>query len=89
MAISHTLTFADLLRRHRTMAGLTQEDLADRAGLSAKGISDLEAGRRRHPRRDTINLLADALKLSERERGVFEAAARARPEPGLHAIAVQ
>ena len=35
-----------LLRRYREAAGLTQETLAQRAGLSARGISDLERGAR-------------------------------------------
>ena len=34
-------TFAELLRQHRLAAGLTQEALADRAGLSVRGIADL------------------------------------------------
>ena len=38
--------FGDLLRRYRTAAGLTQEELAERAGLSTRGISDLERGAR-------------------------------------------
>jgi transcriptional regulator with XRE-family HTH domain/tetratricopeptide (TPR) repeat protein len=58
----------DLLRRARRTAGLTQEDLAERAGLSARGISDLERGIIRAPRRDTLELLADALDLAPEER---------------------
>ena len=34
--------FADLLKRHRLAAGLSQEELAERAGLSPRGVSDLE-----------------------------------------------
>lgn len=37
-------TFGNLLRRARRSAGLTQEALAERAGLSARAISDLERG---------------------------------------------
>ena len=36
-----------LLLRYRMAAGLSQEDLAERAGLSRRGISDLERGARR------------------------------------------
>src|SRR5262245_32589114 len=79
MSTVRTLTFADLLKRYRAAAGLTQEELATRAGLSPKGISDLERGARRAPRRDTVLLLAEALALGERERGIFAAAARQRP----------
>jgi DNA-binding CsgD family transcriptional regulator/transcriptional regulator with XRE-family HTH domain/tetratricopeptide (TPR) repeat protein len=60
--------FGERLRRARLAAGLTQEELAERAGLSVRGISDLERGARRSPRRDTLALLADALQLDEAER---------------------
>jgi predicted ATPase/DNA-binding XRE family transcriptional regulator len=60
--------FGARLRRLREAAGLTQEDLASRAGLSAKGISDLERGARRRPHPHTVRALADALELSEAER---------------------
>src|SRR5262249_59177267 len=79
MSTVRTLTFADLLKRYRAATGLTQEELAAKAGLSPKGISDLERGARRAPRRDTVLLLADALNLGEHERGIFEATARQRP----------
>jgi DNA-binding XRE family transcriptional regulator len=39
-------TFATLLQRYRLAAGLSQDELAERAGLSARGISDLERGAR-------------------------------------------
>ena len=45
-------TFGTVLRRQRRAAGLTQEELAARAGLSARGIADLERGARHTPRRD-------------------------------------
>jgi transcriptional regulator with XRE-family HTH domain len=37
-------TFGELLRRHRQAAGLTQQELAERAGLSVHGIQKLERG---------------------------------------------
>ncbi|WP_442914251.1 helix-turn-helix domain-containing protein [Kribbella sp. NBC_01245] len=40
------MIFADLLRRYRTAAGLSQVELAERAGMSAQAISGLERGRR-------------------------------------------
>jgi non-specific serine/threonine protein kinase len=64
-------TFGDLLRQHRLAAALTQEELAARAGMSARGISDLERGARSHPHRETVRLLADALGLSGAERTAF------------------
>ncbi|HEV2460208.1 MAG TPA: helix-turn-helix transcriptional regulator [Ktedonobacterales bacterium] len=44
MTAASSVTFADLLRHHRTAAGLTQEELAARAGLSSDAISTLERG---------------------------------------------
>jgi eukaryotic-like serine/threonine-protein kinase len=66
--------FADLLRDARLSAKLTQEQLAERSGLSVRGISDLERGIRRTPRRDTIHLLAAALDLSTEQRQFWEQA---------------
>src|SRR5205823_4253984 len=69
-------SFGVILRQHRRIAGLTQEALAERAGLSARTIADLERGVNRSPRRDTLPLLADALALDGPARMRFEAAAR-------------
>lgn len=55
---------------------MTQEDLAERAGISWRAISDLERGDRRSPRRDTVHRLATALGLTERERERFEGSRR-------------
>ncbi len=71
--------FEDLLRRFRMAAGLTQEELAERAGLSADAISALERGARRAPRKDTVALLADALQLAAPQRELLTAAAHRRP----------
>jgi transcriptional regulator with XRE-family HTH domain len=64
-------SFGARLRRLREAAGLTQEELASRAGLSAKAISLLERGQRKHPYPHTIKSLADALKLSEEARATL------------------
>ncbi len=56
-----------LLFQHREAMGLTQEDLAQRSGLSVRAISDLERGRTRRPHRRSIHLLAAALDLSQLE----------------------
>jgi len=69
--------FGDLLRRHRMEAGLSQEDLAERARISAAGIGALERGDRRTPQRETLALLANALELDPIRRQAFEAAAKA------------
>jgi len=75
MAASQILPFAQLLRRYRRERSLTQEALAEVAGLSARGIRALEAGERSNPHKDTVRLLADALALSSDQRVVFEQAA--------------
>ncbi|HZX04454.1 ATP-binding protein [Kribbella sp.] len=68
--------FGGLLRRHRREAGLSQEGLAELAGLSVDAIAALERGRRRAPRAQTLRLLADALRLGEQDRLLLAAAAR-------------
>jgi predicted ATPase/transcriptional regulator with XRE-family HTH domain len=68
--------FGALLMRLRTTAGLSQEALAERAGLSRTGLSDLERGVRQLPRLETVRLLADALGLAEDDRAALLAAAR-------------
>jgi predicted ATPase/DNA-binding XRE family transcriptional regulator len=67
-------TFGERLRRLRDAAGLTQERLAERAGLSANAVAALETGKRRRPHPNTVRALADALGLSAQERGDLEAA---------------
>lgn len=74
-------SFAALLRRFRVAVGLSQEALAERAGLSARAISDLERGVRRAPYRETVRLLADALDLSAAERAALEQAVRRHRGP--------
>jgi predicted ATPase/class 3 adenylate cyclase/DNA-binding XRE family transcriptional regulator len=78
------LTFGMLLRRYRASVGLTQEQLAEQAHLSTRAISALEQGANHTPRRDTLQLLAEALSLAGQERAAFEAAAR-RPVGGPNA----
>src|SRR5260221_13797901 len=68
--------FGALLLRLRAAAGLTQEQLAARAGLSSNAISALESGKRRTPRFATVELLAAALALDGQQRNELMAAAR-------------
>jgi tetratricopeptide (TPR) repeat protein/transcriptional regulator with XRE-family HTH domain len=76
------------LRRCRIDAGLTQAELAERAGISTDAISTLERGTRRTPHRDTVRLLADALALLPQDRAELEAVARdVHPPPQLPADA--
>ena len=68
--------FGDLLRRHRAAAGVTQEDLAGRAGLTPQAIGLLERGKRRQPHAYTVQRLAEALDLDGPALSEFEAAAK-------------
>jgi transposase len=82
-------SFGTLLRARRHRAYLSQEQLAARAELSERTVRNLEAGRVRSPRTDTVLLLADALQLSEPERESWFEAARGvnhhQPtEPAVH-----
>ena len=61
-------SFGTLLRRLREAAGMTQEELAFRAGLTPNAVGDLERGKTRRPYPHTVRSLADALGLSEDER---------------------
>jgi transcriptional regulator with XRE-family HTH domain len=68
-------TFGDLLRQFRLAAGLTQEALAERAGVSSDAVSTLERGARQAPRKETVDLLACALRLGPADRERLAAAA--------------
>ena len=70
------LPFGTLLRQHRILAGLSQEALAERAGLSRRAISDLERGVNQTPQPATLDLLVQALQLSPAEQAQFRTAAR-------------
>src|SRR3984957_19374140 len=54
------------LRAQRVSAGLTQEDLAERSGVSVRAIADLERGRTRRPYPSSVRALARALGLPAR-----------------------
>jgi predicted ATPase/DNA-binding XRE family transcriptional regulator len=71
--------FGALLKTLRVQAGLSQEQLAERAGVSASAIGALEQGVRRAPYRHTVAMLSDALGCSEHDRADLDRAAdRAR-----------
>ncbi|HEY8284859.1 MAG TPA: AAA family ATPase [Chloroflexota bacterium] len=71
-----------LLRRYRVAAGITQEELAERARLSRRSITAMERGTAHTPRRDTLDLLATALALAAHERTDFLEAGRGRDPSG-------
>lgn len=72
MAEPQTQSFGALLRQHRLAADLSQEALAEKAGLSLRAISDLERGLHRAPYAITVQMLAEALALPADERRRLE-----------------
>jgi predicted ATPase/transcriptional regulator with XRE-family HTH domain len=67
-----------VLRAHRRAAGLTQQELAVRAGVGVRTVRELERGRATRPQRGTVELLADALGLAGTARTRFVETARGR-----------
>jgi DNA-binding SARP family transcriptional activator len=65
-----------LVRRWRRARGLTQQQLADQSGLSIGSLRDLEQGRLDRPRPRSVDRLADALRLDQRQREQFVRAAQ-------------
>lgn len=76
--MSDPVRLAVLIRRRRLAASLTQEELAEKAGISLRTISDVERGLRRFVYRDTAERLAEALEVPTTERDAFVALARRR-----------
>jgi DNA-binding SARP family transcriptional activator/transcriptional regulator with XRE-family HTH domain len=72
-------TFGSLVRAYRREAGLTQRELAAKAGLSVAALRDLEQSRRFRPRANSLTALADALGLDQDQAaGLRRAAAQPR-----------
>ncbi|WP_316520075.1 helix-turn-helix domain-containing protein [Kitasatospora brasiliensis] len=78
-----------MLRGHRHSAGLTLEELAQRSGVSARAIGDMERGRSKVPQARTVEALALALGLDEADTAELRTSARANrrlgagPSPNL------
>jgi tetratricopeptide (TPR) repeat protein/transcriptional regulator with XRE-family HTH domain len=68
----------DVVRAHRLRLGQTQEELAERAGVSPRSIRNIETGRTALPRASTVRLLATAFGLTGQEYDEF-CATRAQP----------
>ncbi|MEV6284191.1 tetratricopeptide repeat protein [Kribbella sp. NPDC051770] len=77
--------FAQLLRGFRARSALTQEGLAELAGLSVQAINALEGGRRLYPRPATVGRLVEALRLDDEEHSQLAAAAH-RPAAAKVAV---
>jgi transcriptional regulator with XRE-family HTH domain len=79
-------SFGGLLRMYRRRSGLSQIELAEKARISSRAISDLERGVRSRAYHPTVEALAGALSLREDERERFSSAvrrARSHPRPRL------
>jgi predicted ATPase/class 3 adenylate cyclase len=91
VGIVTSASLGSLMRRYRREAELTQEALAERAGVSVRVIRAIESGSQQRPRQDTVRLLLTALDVPADEQAAFWAAAsqfRAAP-PALvepHAV---
>jgi transcriptional regulator with XRE-family HTH domain len=72
--------FPGRLRELRERAGLTQEQLADRAGVKRDAVARWESGRR-EPGWSSVLALADALGVTP-DAFTQEPASRSQPRPG-------
>jgi DNA-binding SARP family transcriptional activator/tetratricopeptide (TPR) repeat protein len=75
------VTLGELLRSHRVRLGLSQDQLAERSGLSVRALRDLEQDRVRRPRAQSVHRLAGSLLLSDAEQAHLLAALTAVPAP--------
>lgn len=73
------MRFGDQLKQYRNRAGLTQRQLAEKAGLDFTYVSKIENGKVPPPTRDTVEALAKQLKLSDAEHLEFVALAGTIP----------
>jgi len=78
--------FGAVLAACRRSAGLSQQELAERAGLSVRAVGNMERGRVKVPHPATMRRLADALGLAGQHREALLAAVGRRlagPDGGL------
>lgn len=76
-------TFGEHLRSLRAARGLTQAELAERAGISERAVSDIERGLRRRVYPSTALQLAAALGLQGEDQAAFQARIRGTHAAGL------
>jgi tetratricopeptide (TPR) repeat protein/transcriptional regulator with XRE-family HTH domain len=69
--------FGEVVRNLRTKKMISQEELADRAGISVRQLRNIESGRVAAPRVTTVRLLANGLRLNGPDLDAFQTAARA------------
>lgn len=75
MTTSDTTRFGELLQQYRRRARLTQTELSGFSTVSVRAIRNLELGQARNPRRETVRLLVDALRLGGAQRAALQLAA--------------
>jgi DNA-binding SARP family transcriptional activator/tetratricopeptide (TPR) repeat protein/transcriptional regulator with XRE-family HTH domain len=73
--------FGVLLRAARREAGLSQRQLAERAGVSLAAVRDLEQGRTRRPHPQSVEALAGGLRLAGPRATAFRLAAAREQAP--------
>ncbi|MBI5725935.1 MAG: helix-turn-helix domain-containing protein [Planctomycetes bacterium] len=81
--MSGTVSIGELVRRHRLHRGLTQKQLARKAGITHGYITHLETGRRANPSRQMVEKLAKAFDLQGSEKAVFFAAGQYVSQTGV------
>ncbi len=74
-----------VLKAARRRIGVTQSQLADLSAVSVRTIRDLELGLTQNPRRETLRLLMDGLRLTGVQRAKVEEAAAGPASRGLPA----
>jgi len=72
LASDSSASFGERLREHRRIAEITQEELANRAGVSPRSISEIERGSGHVPRRETVALLGAGLGLTVAEQEALQ-----------------
>jgi tetratricopeptide (TPR) repeat protein/transcriptional regulator with XRE-family HTH domain len=75
------VVFGESVRAYRLRLGITQEELADKTGVSVRTIRGIETGRIARPRPGTVRLLANAFGLSGTDRDAFRQVPRQLPAP--------
>ncbi|WP_369189504.1 AAA family ATPase [Streptomyces sp. R08] len=78
-------TLGAVLKAARRRIGVTQSQLADLSTVSVRTIRDLELDLTHNPRRETLRLLLDGLRLTGAQRARVEEAAVGQATPGLPA----
>lgn len=84
-AVAGGVEFSGLLAGYRVRAGLTQEELAERSGVSLRALGDMERGRTRGPQRRTVRALASTLGLDAADTLTLERAAQSGRPRGTRA----